>query len=376
MFSKINKIKSLFSTNIIKNSYNSSSATDEKIKNARDNKYDNLRGLVIISIVFVHLIEPFLKISSFHSIYNLLIVFNLPLLFFISGYFSKVSIATPIKAFKRLFIPFVFFSMVWIVIFFILHIRFSEIPLFYPSPGLWFLLSLFTMRLLISILSEIRYVFWIALLIALLVGIFDFPENFLSITRTFCFLPVFLVGYNFKYYKNIFKHEIMPKLKFLRIFRNKNIILLSLIVFLLAIGLYVYYIPSGAMIFKVPYSSLHMGIFQGIIVRTIIIISGIIISLLLIFLMTSKKMFLTKIGINSLSVYILHFYFTHFYFIRAINIKFIQSNFSYSIDLILWVYAIIATFILVYTLSRDIVTKAINKLTEIVSSIVLKNNEF
>lgn len=374
MLSKINKIKTFLAINVFKNSCNSTVSIEKKIKIAREDKYDNLRGLAIISIVFVHLIEPFLKISSFHSIYNLLMVFNLPLLFFISGYFSKVSLDTPIKAFKRLFIPFVFFSIIWMLIYFILHIRFSEIPLFYPSPGLWFLLSLFTMRLLISILAEIKYIFWISLLIALFAGVFDFPENFLSLTRTFCFLPVFLVGYNFKYYRNVFNNKIIPKLQFLRIFKNKNLILITLIIFLLGVGLYVYPIPSRTMIFKIPYSSLHMGISKGMIVRTIIIVSGIIITLLLTFSMTNKKTFLTKIGVNSLSVYILHFYFTHFYFIRSMNVKVIQNSFSYSSDLILWGYAIITTFVLVYILSRDIITRSINRLMDIISNIFLKKN--
>jgi len=367
LFFNINKIKSFFCTNIINTIYNSSNNIDENVEVARENKYDNLRGLAIILVVLGHLIPPFYGINSAHFIYNLVFVFHMPLFFFISGYFSRVSLDAPIKAFKRLFIPYIFFSILWMLFnYFVLNFSSDRIPFFNPEYGLWFLLSLFIMRFMLPILSKIRYIFWIALLIALFVGVYDFPKNFLGLTRTFCFLPIFLFGYNFENYKKIFQDKIIPKFKFIRFFNGKKIVFTILILFLIIVGVNVYGIPSDASQFVLSYHSMHMGNKIGIIQRTFIILSGIIISLLLCFVMTNRKMFLTKIGINSLAVYILHFYFTRF-----INVKIIPQLPGDFNDLIFWAYAIITTSVIVFILSRDTLTKLINKTMETISNKLL-----
>ena len=67
----------------------------EKVKE-RINKYDNLRGLAMILIVFGHL-----NYSKVLGPFNpLLFMIDLPVLFFVAGYFSKIDIDQPAKSFN------------------------------------------------------------------------------------------------------------------------------------------------------------------------------------------------------------------------------------------------------------------------------------
>ena len=73
----------------------------------RINRFDNLRGLAIFLIVFGHMAfsTKFFSIDFLHSFVYL---FHLAILFFVSGYFSKVDLKQPIKLFKRLLIPYIY----------------------------------------------------------------------------------------------------------------------------------------------------------------------------------------------------------------------------------------------------------------------------
>lgn len=59
----------------------------------RINKYDNIKGLAIILVVFVHMIiikNNGVKFLDLSIIKNFLLIIILPLFFFVSGYFSKI----------------------------------------------------------------------------------------------------------------------------------------------------------------------------------------------------------------------------------------------------------------------------------------------
>ncbi len=64
----------------------------------------------------------------------------------------------------------------------------------HPIFGMWFLLTLATMRLLLPYLARIRWFGVIACLGALVVGLTDAGPTF-SLSRTFAFLPIFLLGW-------------------------------------------------------------------------------------------------------------------------------------------------------------------------------------
>ncbi|MBZ9570432.1 acyltransferase family protein [Methanobrevibacter sp. TMH8] len=366
------KKNSFNSNNISKENHEEKNATTSKI---RLNKYDNLKGLAIILVVLGHIIPRFDGFPIYANIYNLIYIFHMPIFFFVAGYFSKVTENSDLKAFKSLMIPFFVFSILWYVFDYLLRGNVSDLPFILPPSGLWFLLALFFMKLFLPIFTKIKHMFWLSLILALLIGICDIPNNILAVSRFLCFTPVFLVGY---YYKNSEKYlnNLKPKIKKAMIivrdfiYNNKLILVIILIVSLIIIDIIGNYILPGRFTFRLSYMGLHQGIKYGMLKRLFVISAGIIITFLITLLMTDKKSFLTKIGRNSLAIYLLHFYLIVFsnMFITKTHIgHLISHNVVFS-----GIYLVVATMIIVIILSPNIFNDSIRKLNDYVWDIFFK----
>lgn len=77
------------------------------------------------------------------------------------------------------------------------------------------------------VFDKFKYPVIISIIIALLFGFLQFEATFLGITRTFAYFPIFLIGFKYKDYKNIFNNE-YPKLS--KLLSNKLILLLLFII--------------------------------------------------------------------------------------------------------------------------------------------------
>lgn len=64
-----------------------------------------------------------------------------------------------------------------------------------PGFAMWYLLALFIYRVLLPYLLRIKYVITLSFLLSWLVGFIPFIGNDYSLSRIFCFLPYFLLGY-------------------------------------------------------------------------------------------------------------------------------------------------------------------------------------
>ena len=122
----------------------------------RIHKYDNIKGIAIILIVLGHLIlitnEPTRIFVKF------IYIFHLPLFFFVSGYFSKNRPTDPIKACKRILIPYIVFCILLRYFFIYVHgFHYSTPVIIYSSYGMWFLFSLFMMKMLLPILNRLKH---------------------------------------------------------------------------------------------------------------------------------------------------------------------------------------------------------------------------
>lgn len=318
----------------------------------RINKYDNLRGLAIILIVLGHMsfLTAFTSVKLIHS---LLYIIHLPIFFFVAGYFSKIGSDEPVKAFKRLLIPFIIFCIIYELFSVFVVGKSPNHNLFFdPGYALWFLFSLFTMKMLLPILDKLRYPILISFIMALLIGFFD--VEFLGVSRTFVFLPIFLVGF----YYNDLKDKISFRLE------NRYILLLLLILTLALCVVVAYFVPFYAILLKQPYGNFSIS---KILIRAVILILGGANVILLNKLMTNSENVLTKFGRNSMSVYVLHVYIV--VLIRPL----MKPYFSHHEKLFL--IAILAiSLAIVYILSRDFVSKGVNKLTDSVYNLVTKNN--
>lgn len=154
--------------------------------------YDNLKFLLMMTVVFGHLIGS-LKVD-FYTEYLFIYSFHMPLFIFISGYFSKILIDKKSfwKVFNTILIPFILLEIFYSLISFLLYKE--TINLLIPEWGLWYLLSLFVWRISLNLIDKIKYSFFILVILSLGIGFLDF-DGYLSIERIITFSPFFYGGY-------------------------------------------------------------------------------------------------------------------------------------------------------------------------------------
>lgn len=328
----------------------------------RDLKFDNLRGLAIILVVFGHFIGSCLVATRFVGsgldlLYTSIYLFHMPLFIFISGYFSKIAPDTNVKALKNVFIPYLLFNTFWILSVFLIDGDLSKTMYILPGYGLWYLLSLFFWRTFLPAADKIKYVFGFSILLALFIGVIDFKSDILSISRTICFFPVFLFGYYFK--------DLKEKFTF-----NKYLSAGVFVALITTTTLFFVFKSNKLMMLKTSYVDMHMGNAEGIILRLIVISVGILCCILLFNIMTSKKTFLTKMGRNSLAIYVLHLYFVSYlpYIFKYLGFNFLFKNYIFCV-----VYIGLGATIVLFVLSRDVVSNGVKALTDIAVKILIKD---
>ena len=312
------------------------------VSNTRINKFDNLKGLAIFLIVLGHF-TLFRSYDSINFIRNFVFLIHIPLFFFVSGYFSKIGANEPIKAFKRLFIPYIIFCIIW-EIFNVYFLGDAPKSILFLHPGymLWFLMSLFFMKMALPIMDNFKYPLIIAIFGSLLIGFID--SNILGISRTFIYMPVFLLGF----YYDDYKSKVIDKLP---IIKNNKFAIFIFILTLIASILIALYVPYDLICCKHDYSNFWM---KDMLIRSIIIFVSTLNVLVITRFMTNDKIILTQWGINSLAVYLLQAYVIK-------GSKVIVRPLLMGHEKLTVVFVFVISFIIVWILSRDIVTKALNK---------------
>jgi len=326
----------------------------------REIKFDNLRGFAMLLIVFCHFLQQnqFIDTFAYNFTYKFIYLFHLPLLVFVSGYLSKATPESGVKAFRNILIPYFIFESLWMAYLYLLQGRIPVNPFFLPEVGLWYLLSLYFWRLFLPTATRIRYVFWLSILLSLYVGVLKFTTGFLSISRTVCFFPIFLLGFYFHQYKE-------------RLTINPYLSLAILIPMLTATTLLIMPYMTSILGLKLSYHSMHMGNLKGIILRTVVLAVMMTSVILINNLMTSKKSFLTRIGRNSLSVYVLQFYAIWGF---PVLLEQLGLDYIFQDIYLTTIYVVVGTIITTYLFSRDRVQELVNLLIMTVTRLIMKED--
>ncbi len=149
---------------------------------------NNAKLTLMVLVVFGHLLEPIMGNSyAVKEVYEMLGVFRLPAFIFLAGMTSRVES----KQLVSLLATLVLFQLVYVS----LYAEFDLIYLVKPYWLLWFVLSLFFWRLLLPVFYKCRFPLVVSVLIALLVGLVPSIGYALSLSRTFVFLPFFIMGH-------------------------------------------------------------------------------------------------------------------------------------------------------------------------------------
>lgn len=172
--------------------------------NTRDSYFDNAKVFLIMLVVFGHIIRSFIDDSQiFMNIYKFVYTFHMPAFILISGYFAKSfrKKGYVLKIAKKLILPYLIFQGIYSVYYFFIENQSSMVlnPLD-PHWSLWFLVSLFFWNVLLFLVTKLppAWALFLAFAAGLIVGYIDFISNYLSLSRTFVFFPLFLIGFYLK----------------------------------------------------------------------------------------------------------------------------------------------------------------------------------
>ena len=164
----------------------------------RDERIDSVKYCLIVVVIAGHVIEYSETMTSI-IVWKWIYIFHMPLFIFISGYFSRKKDKELWPSIWKLLEPLIVFQTVAIITKLINGGETSLIDILTPWYVLWYLLSLIYWRLLLqvipeSILRNAKLILPTAFGISILTGFLPI-DNFLSLHRTFAFLPFFFLGY-------------------------------------------------------------------------------------------------------------------------------------------------------------------------------------
>ncbi len=160
--------------------------------------WDNARALLILLVVFGHAIEGIRGTAAIDIAYALVYSFHIPAFMLISGWFARADRldARALAGTARLGVTWLIAELVWAG----LRAAVGDDPfpdgfLVVPSWTLWFLVSLFAMRLALPYLARFRLAPLLTVVVALAAGLSASITTEFSASRTLALLPFFVLGW-------------------------------------------------------------------------------------------------------------------------------------------------------------------------------------
>lgn len=272
----------------------------------RDYFFDNIKGLLIITVVICHFLGYCMTKSDtiMRSLVLFIYYFHMPLFIFVSGYFSKNPEKCRENAFFGLFMVFLTAQIFWVLFKYVTNGSTYYIEHFLdPGYAIWYIVSLFFWRICLKDIIKLRHALLMSFLISPLIMFVPDASTVLALNKTIGFLFFFLLGH-------------YATAEHLRYFRRlpKYFGLIGLALFF---GITVVLIHTGTL----PY-----GKTKAIFMHTLLISEGsgiwlnlgsyylsLLISLLtgicVLIAMPERKTFLCHIGEDTLPLYLSHTYF-------------------------------------------------------------------
>lgn len=165
----------------------------------------NLRFVLILTVCVANAIEPlFRQMAGLHALYLWIYTYHMPLFVLVTGYFAKGGLNGPDgrKTLLQIGLQYIIFQSLYsfldVTLFRVPDIRHS---FFVPYLLLWFLASHMGWRLLMLGMRRLAPParFLLSLALGTLVGYLPLDGAWFSISRTFVYLPFFVIGYQFSF---------------------------------------------------------------------------------------------------------------------------------------------------------------------------------
>ncbi|MEX5937103.1 acyltransferase family protein [Mammaliicoccus sciuri] len=319
----------------------------------RDHYFDNARFFLIVLVVFGHLTRSYVNESHiFKALYMFIYSFHMPAFVLISGFFAK-GVGKPgyIKKITiKLLLPYLIFQLFYgLYYYYIDKDDTLNISPFDPQWAMWFLVSLFSWHIILHFVRNFNpYItFTVAILLGLVVGYFDFINAKLSLSRTFVFFPIFLLGYYINKEQSF-------------ILRNKKHMWLSSISLIVIFIAYLLTDYNFEWLFgSKPYSALEGDVdvysaFKRLFIYVVIFVS----TFSFLNLIPERKLPLTYIGSRTMFIYLLHGLFVGLFRSKEWDQMLLDQPY-------VWVAIILITIAIVYFFSSDIVRHYANPVVNI-----------
>lgn len=284
----------------------------------RDYYFDNAKFILIFFVVFGHLLQSFIQDNEIiHTLYKVIYTFHMPAFILISGFFARGIYDKGYikKIAKKLIIPYLIFQLVYSIFYYFLFNKsqFSIDPL-NPHWSLWFLISLFFWHLMLLGFSRLKPLIGLtlAVIIGLGVGYIDWVSNYLSLSRTFVFFPMFLLGYYLTR-------------EHIHLLQKPTIKILTIVPFVITF-LFYYFLPDMNyqwLFGSKSYSTLNSSAVLGMFIRLGLYLLSTIMVFCFLTIVPRNQYFFTNLGKNTLYVYLLHGFF-----IRVFRESNVTSYFS------------------------------------------------
>lgn len=177
------------------------------LENRANTYFLNLRFLLIVTVVVGNAIEPLIhQMSSLHTLFLWILTFHMPLFVLVTGYFARSSLRGTAgqKTLLQIGLQYLIFQSIYSVLD-VLVFQVDQIhhSFFAPYLLLWFLASHIGWRLLAAAMHKLTPMqqIIISLILGVLVGYLPVEGVWLSISRTFVYLPFFFIGVHFSFEK-------------------------------------------------------------------------------------------------------------------------------------------------------------------------------
>lgn len=324
------------------------------IKKQREPFWDNYKGVLIFLVVLGHFLLPYFINSSDSyaaTITRFIYLFHMPAFIFTTGYLSKSPNVFKKESYLKLLLLYFIFNTVLMI--YSWCIKDDSLLILKPYFSYWYLLSVIFWRLSVRFLSNVKYILPISIVVSILIGFWSDVNNTLSIVRTICFFPFFLLGYkyDFSLIKDKIKHG-----------NNIKLIITSLITSMFFVSILVLSkylrLDINILLYK------HYDDFYDFLIRILLLTIGFSSIFLLYFSIPNKNIpLLTKIGKNCLFIYLAH---------RLFTLIFANYFTHQTYSGIYIIFAVVATFIVVLIFGSNRLNKYFTKFTNNVLRVLME----
>lgn len=279
-------------------------------------RYDTIRCLLIFLVIMGHCLE-YCDGNLARNLYRFIYSFHMPAFIYITGRMARFK---KVRIYKRLILAYLIFQPGYILFNRWFFAEQSNIQYTLPIWIMWYLLTIISYYILIPMLPDkgskwSLFFLVLSLIVSLTIGYMGDIGYYLSLSRTLCFYPFFILGYYFDSMAK--KLTERPPLRFG------------------ITGFCIIGIVTGEYYFNCR--NISIGALQGaysyaassstIIDRGLMLLTATCWIILFEILIPDRKIFIVStIGQNTMPIYLMHgFIIRYFYFIRLFHFSLISN---------------------------------------------------